>query len=722
MKKIFLIIPLFLSAICFAQTRDYITGSIFVNVTTPIVVDTIDIVYPSSGRQIYISNYGSDANTGIGTVGNIVTSAVAILTITKLNTLSLQPGDSVHFKKGQIFNGSVILQNNGTAGNQIVIDNYGKIGGNPLITGLKNLNGWTNAGGGIWNISIPEGTANMNIITMDNNIQRMGRYPNFNNTNQGWLFYSSFTGTNTLNTSLTGTPNWTGANAVYKQRSYLTNSVPITAQSGGTLTLGTCYSFDGSVVDMRTSVTNYGFFIQNDIRTLDTLGEWYFNPTTKLFSMYFGSDNPNSHIIKASIFDRIVDLGSGGTDAPAAPAYSYITISNINIQGGNKFGVQSFNGVNNVVKKCNITQCYNGVMFWYIPNGIVDSDSITYCTNDGIMQLQPPSGTTTITNNYLYNIGQMEGLGANFTNAMQGIWTAGPNVNIINNRLDLIGHTPIYFNSANVKIQYNYITNYCNIRDDAGGIYTFGDTGSVKNRVIDHNIIVNGIGNKSGRPTDTFDGVSALYSDGESQNTTWTYNTVSGVQGNGSLLNTSVDTKLDHNTFYNSIIGISLNRVGQSNVHQYCIRDTVTNNIIYPTTINFQFYEGMLHSSNSTLTFAQDVFNIGLINNNYYRTTPSGGPFNIYYSNTNGGTTFNYQNLPSDGSLSFSNWKGFSTKDAASTTFTGSSTVLYINPTFNSVVVNIGAGNFINAAGTAISGNQTILPFESLLVINQAAP
>jgi hypothetical protein len=722
MRKLFATILLFISAACFGQTRDYITGAIFVNAsTTPITVDTIDIVYPSAGRQIYVSNYGSDANTGIGIVGNVVNTAIA--TIAKLNTLNLQPDDSVHFKNGQIFPGSIILKNSGTTGHPITICSYGKTGAAPIITGLKTLTGWTNAGGGIWNITISEGTANMNVITMDNNIQRMGRYPNFNTTNEGWLFYSSFTGTNTLNTSLTGTPNWMGANAVYKQRSYLTNSVPITAQSGGTLTLGTCYAFDGSVVDMRTDVTNYGFFIQNDIRTLDTLGEWYFNPSTKLFSMYFGTDNPTAHTIKASIFDRIIDLGSGGTDAPAASAYSNITVTNLNIQGGNKFGIQSFNGANNSVKNCNITQCYNGVMFWNIPNGVVNNNNISYINNDAIMQLQSPTGTTNITNNNLSYIGQMEGLAGNFVNTMQGIWTAGANVNVTGNRLDWIGHTGIYFNNSNVLIKNNYITNFCNRKDDAGGIYTFGDTGSVSNRIVDHNILVNGIGAKAGRPNDTWNGVAGLYSDGESQNTQWINNTISNVQGEGVLSNTSVGVKFDNNTFYNINIGINMNRIAQTPAHQYCLRDTITNNIIWATDINYKFDEGMLQQPTSSLTFAQDVANIGLINNNYYRTTTTYGPFNIMYSPTNGGLTYNYLNLLNgDTNLSFSNWKSFSGKDAGSSQFTGSSTVLYINPTLTTAVISIGAGTYTDPTGTTFTGNITLAPYTSKILIYTATP
>ena len=579
MKKTVLYLLVIVVNFVHAQTQNYILGPIFINASTP-PIDTV--VTASIGRKFYVSPWGNDSNTGTVSTGSVVADAtVCWKTLAKVNAAILAgtilAGDSILFKENYDYLGALQIFKSGTSGSPIVVSSYGRLNSKGNITGLKTLTQWTNAGGGIWNITVPEGASNMNIVTIDGYLERMGRFPDYDSTTEGWLFYNSFSG-NVASTSLTGTPNWTGAKMVYKKYSYVTDIAPITAQSGGNLTLGSFLDFTEVAVSPVSYVTNYGYFIQDDIRTLSQYGEWYFNPSTKLLSVYFGAELPTSHTIKAAIVDRVIDCASGEFNATITP-FSYIKIVNLSVQGGNKFGIRGFGGTNVDVQKCDIRYCKNAVMEWYVASSDFSNNYVLYCTNTAFTQQQNASGNKTILSNAIKNIGQFEGLGGNESPSMQGIVVQSDNTHVSLNVMDSIGHTPIYFNGGNILIDYNYITNYCNIRDDAGGIYTYNDT-TKYNRVIDHNIIVNGIGAKKGRPTDNFNGVHPLYSDGESQHSVWTYNTTDGAQGNGILANTPVDTKFDHNTLYNTLEGITISRFGQTPAHSYIIRDTITNNLL----------------------------------------------------------------------------------------------------------------------------------------------
>ncbi len=76
----------------------------------------------------YISSGGNDANSG-------QSPSVAWQTLAKVTATTFQPGDSILFEAGDIWNGTFSPHGSGTAGSPIVVDKYG-IGNNPAIYGL----------------------------------------------------------------------------------------------------------------------------------------------------------------------------------------------------------------------------------------------------------------------------------------------------------------------------------------------------------------------------------------------------------------------------------------------------------------------------------------------------------------------------------------------------------------------------------------------------------
>ena len=126
----------------------------------------------------YFSQSGSDSNTAI----QAQDIATPWKTLDKFNELSLQPGDSVLFKRGDSFFGKMIISSSGTAANPIVIGSYGS-GENPLIHGFETVTEWSMVSTGIYSSSSSNFLSSMNMLIMDGNQQAMGRIPKFDDGN-----------------------------------------------------------------------------------------------------------------------------------------------------------------------------------------------------------------------------------------------------------------------------------------------------------------------------------------------------------------------------------------------------------------------------------------------------------------------------------------------------------------------------------------------------------
>ena len=99
----------------------------------------------SQARKYYVdATGGSDANSGL------VPSA-AWKTIDKVNASSFAPGDSILFKRGEAFRGSLV-PSSGSPSGYVTYSAYGT-GNKPKLLGAYDRSSpsdWTNQGGNIW--------------------------------------------------------------------------------------------------------------------------------------------------------------------------------------------------------------------------------------------------------------------------------------------------------------------------------------------------------------------------------------------------------------------------------------------------------------------------------------------------------------------------------------------------------------------------------------------
>src|SRR6201996_1429044 len=74
--------------------------------------------HSTTSRPYYVSLTGNDNNVG--------THKSPFKTLDKISHLHLKAGDTIYFKSGQVFNGSLLLQNiSGTTNKPIIITSYG---------------------------------------------------------------------------------------------------------------------------------------------------------------------------------------------------------------------------------------------------------------------------------------------------------------------------------------------------------------------------------------------------------------------------------------------------------------------------------------------------------------------------------------------------------------------------------------------------------------------
>lgn len=491
-----------------------------------------------SQTTYYVKTGGNDAAAG-------TSDATAWGSVTKVNSFqsSLSPGDSILFKRGDAFSGTITIGKGGTTDTtRIVYSAYGT-GAKPIFTGLTTISGWTSQGDSIWYKDI-SAQSNPNYIIIDGKWYAMGRYPNTT-----WLSYESFsTNVSITDNQLTHTPNWTGAEAVIKKSDYRVPRTQITNHTNSTIT----YTSYGTTINPEA--INFGYFFQNDMKTLDVFGEWYYNGT-RLY-VYFGSEDTADHVVKIPVINSFIlnHSNSGG------PYYSYTTIDNLSFIGAGKSAISysrftdyhkiqncdfKFSGENAVEFGKNLT----GAEVGGVRYALIDNNTINYSAKAGIWAKSDLE--LTITNNTIKNSGVLLGADNSATEA-SGMHVKGNDSMLVQyNMIDSSGYNGLHFTGHGAKVKNNYITNSLRIFNDGAGIYTEGKAFTL--REITDNIIIGTYGDLGGTPTPRRS--RCIYLDVSSCDVLITGNTVSEAGDFGFFQGGGNNVDYYNNTSYNNNTG-----------------------------------------------------------------------------------------------------------------------------------------------------------------------
>jgi hypothetical protein len=531
----------------------------------------------------YVDTAGFDGNNGTST-------STPWKTVAKVNSSqgAIPTGSQVLFKRGHTWHESLTPTKSG-----VTYGAYGS-GAKPVITGLEQLTSWTTVGTNIYESTAFSSLTSCNIVTINNNIARRGREPDYNEPGDygtgigGYKKITASTANTVTASSFSNSPNnWTGADAVIRAVNWVMDTVRITAHStGGQLTL-------------RRNVAKFptvgnGFFITNDVRTLDQHGEWYYNPTTKKLRIYL-STAPSNYIIKASDMSTVVNINN----------VSNITLDNLHIEGSNgavanvQMGLIDIQSTSGLTDNITIQNCE----LFYAGSAAVDGRNVNLASIDNTrllnnyvyeimnfgFDMRGFGNGTIITGNTLRKIAMWEGFnstgGSQSSNA---IYTDnGTGNRMTDNRLDSLGYLGLRFGAENdVQVLRNVVDGFCMILTDGSGIYGgfSGDTSyTATGRIIKHNIVLNGRTITPNGVTVTSGRAAGIYLDNNAYGIVVDSNVVGRIDSYGMLL---------------------------SNIR----RVTITNNLVFDARIVMQFQQAVMASD----TVPHRVSKENIVRNNIF--------------------------------------------------------------------------------------------------------
>ena len=618
-------------------------------------------------QNYYFANSGTD--------GGACSIASPCKTITYLNTLSLVPGDTVFFNRGNIFNDTTLrITHSGSSSLKIVYTYYGT-GAAPIISGFYKLVGYTNVSGNIYTVPCLRCRNSTNEVTYDGHQQWKDRTPN-----SGYFTNSKASGTTYITDSvdLTGTPNYTGAQLVLRNNHYTMTVNTITSQSGDTLN----YTTAGGI---GTS-NGWGYFIQglhNDIM-LDTAGEWWYDSTTNLMHIYTPD---TTKTVNVGVIDTLVDM--------ANTHVQYISFIGLTFQGANNTIFQLVTNNTIISKNCNFIYSNKGCVGSNQTNGQLIKDTIAYL-NDYAYSISSSTGGI-IDSNYIHDIGMQPGMGVP-TSAYNGLSVISTGAEINWNTIFNIGYDAIFYKGATDTINYNLIHNFCNLLDDGAGVYSDETSGQTwAGRRIVGNMIYNGIG----APLGTVGGIAGetgavgVYTDQNNTNIQIDSNSIFACSQAGVYVHASQGISIENNNIFgNGWVQIQFNRDNGS--YPLLRFDTVKNNVMGAPGTSTQ-YTGTIWA---LTTLDANYDSVGDIDsNNYVATSPR-----WYVGTSTGATSLN----------TYSQWGVSTGTDLHSAVIPASPILLYDSLT--TPVNYFLSSGYTSATGAYYIGNVTLQPTTSLVL------
>ncbi len=477
----------------------------------------------ANATNYYISSTGNDANAGTS-----ITAAWKTIARVNIFFSSMAAGDSILFKRGEIFYGAIIVNKSGSSTKPIIISAFGT-GARPVITGLTDVTGWVSVGGNLWRSSIISTAKTPDIVTVNGTSVAMGRYPNANAASKGYLYFEAVSGkTGITDNELPASPNWTGGEIVIKPNSWTLDVFPISNHSGTSLT------FTGNTTAINN---NYGYFIQNHLSTLDQQNEWFFDKATRQLTMYSTASPAN---VKISTVDTVCYIQNR----------DYITVKDLEIRGANQEGISLSVTTGIVIDGCFINYSgTNAIRARASVSPLIQNNILNDNYNCAVELTDEANLSAKVLNNKIARTGAVPGKGSDLI----AIFLTGSGHTIQGNTIDSTGFAGIYFTrGSNILVKNNVINTFCFVKSDGGGIYTWNNDlvpiTYTNNKVIG-NFVMNGLGSTEGTSS-TIPDADGIYMDDNTGNVEILDNTVTNVIGAGMYIHNNFNMNVQGNTLY----------------------------------------------------------------------------------------------------------------------------------------------------------------------------
>jgi hypothetical protein len=287
------------------------------------------------------SSTGNDNNNGLY-------EGLAFASINKVDTLSLQPGDQVLFKCGDTWRAEqLVISWSGTPSAPIEFGSYPDGCTNkPVFSGSIPITGWVLDSGNVYRADLPVGIFPSGINQLFRNDPRLtlGRWPNIDAPNGGYSLVDAHSaGSNQITDNQLPAFDWTGAIVHVKNIRWSILDRQVTSTNGSTLVLNQGLS---CLISSWGDCTGWGFFINNDLDTLDQDGEWFYDEGTRQVYLYSTQGVPTN--IEGSVVQDSGDPAQhGGVMLSNGNATAYIVLNNVEIKNWFNNGISTPGGMNN---------------------------------------------------------------------------------------------------------------------------------------------------------------------------------------------------------------------------------------------------------------------------------------------------------------------------------------------------------------------------------------
>ncbi len=450
----------------------------------------------------------------------------------KLNSLMLhlQPGDSVFFRRGDVFQGEVRITQSGAKQSVIYFGAYGK-GEKPVFNGTVKVSGWKLVAPNKWESENGIRQERLSNLFINGKKQPIGRWPNSTTTNQGYLSMKGAWGSTRLSSkSIPDASVWQGGDLVVRTNRWLIDWSPIVETKGDTFTIRPC-SYD---IDRE-----FGFFIKNHPRALDRPGEWCFNRKSQKL-MFYSAMNPESLEIAVPGIESLISI----------PGQKYITIENLVLKGSLGHALVAERSANITIRNSEfIHSGENAVLATKCYKLLFEGNKVLDANNLGI-EFQSCNGTV-VRQNTIKNVGINPAVGSTGISFI-GIGIEGVSNLLEYNRIDSIGYIGLRFDGDSTIVRFNVISNTNMVKDDGGGIYTWnGDRWTNVSRKIIGNIVWNSLGAGCGTNDSLSVSAEGIYIDGGSNDVEITGNTVYNCANIGLFINNASKIVARNNLVYN---------------------------------------------------------------------------------------------------------------------------------------------------------------------------
>ncbi|PWT73108.1 MAG: hypothetical protein C5B59_14310 [Bacteroidetes bacterium] len=451
-------------------------------------------------------------------------------TIDRLNAFfsSLKPGDSVFFKRGDTFQGTIRITKSGSLSFPIVFTAYGS-GPMPVVSGLISLSSWRETSGGIYKTGYALHSPVLKMLLLNRIQQPLGREPN-----AGYLTYKSHVNNLSIIGDQSKKPGWQGAQVVIRKNRWIIDKGEIISIKGDTI------EYSGGSKNLPTD--GYGYFIQNDLRTLDKPGEWFFDLSKKEVYVFFGNKKPGDFKVDVSDRDFLVIINH----------QRFLKFENLSFEGP---GVSCFKILNSPyvwIRHCNIdlsaADAIDASGSSYLN---IEYCQIDHSLNDAI-NLDMGCRFATLRYNLIRNTGLLPGMGESGTGSYQAVSIFGDNSMAEFNEIDSTGYNAVYFGGNSTTVKNNRIDYFCTVKDDGAAIYV-GDWNVTRQKKITGNIIFNGIGASLGTKSfNTSSQAEGIYIDDNSSGVEIQGNSISKCPDGGIKIHNAHDVYIEGNTLFDN--------------------------------------------------------------------------------------------------------------------------------------------------------------------------